>query len=181
MKIFTAVVATITDYRKEQSLDICCVGSHLTKRDAKKAALFGICKALQRNGELLALDSFHKFFDISTMVGEPVTEFRFQRMLCMLHNGEMSCEEEDVPKDDDELDAFLKIEEPIVNKLVKFSRDGFGDKELSFSQEFENSTKDFKMPDLPNGEYVQDPIVYTIKEHQIDEIDSGDRKRKSED
>jgi hypothetical protein len=180
MKIFTAVVATITDYRKNQSLKISCVSSHPTEREAKKAALLEICKALQENGELLALNSFDKFFDISTMVGEPVTEFRFQRMLhWMQHDGEMCGEEEDVPKDDDKLDAFFKIEEPIVKKLVEVCRDGFGDKELSFSQEFENSTEDFDMPDLPNGEYVWDPIVYTIEEQEFDEIDSGDRKRKS--
>jgi hypothetical protein len=178
MKIYTAVVASITDYRKNQELRIECVSSHTTEREAKKVALFHICNAMEPGG-LLNIDRFDEFFDLSTILGEEVTPFRKDRLVQWIRDREIEYVQDDVPED--EFKAFIKIEEPIVENLADIFTTKHEQGSICFSQEFEDSTADFKIPDLPNGEYVWEPITYRIEEQELDlgEDEDNERKRKA--
>jgi hypothetical protein len=173
MKFYIAVVASITDYRKEQCLRIESVSSHTTEREAKKAALLQICQAMGSGG-LLAMDRFDEFFDLSTILGEEVTPFRKDRLEIWLRDSYMEFQQDDVPEGD-EFEAFKEIEEPIVKNLANIFTTKHEQGSICFSQEFEDSTADFEIPNLPNGEYVWEPIVYRIEEQ---ELDLGDSERK---
>jgi hypothetical protein len=179
MKIYTAVVASITDYRKEQSLRIKCVSSHTTEREAKKVALLHICNAMG-SGELLEMDRFDEFFNLSTILEEEVTPFRKDRLEQWFRKRKIEFVQDDVPEDKGEFEAFVEIEKPIVKNLAKIFTMKHGQGSICFSQEFEDSTADFEIPILPNGEYVWEPIKYRIEEQEVDFGEDSERKRKAE-
>jgi hypothetical protein len=177
MKIYIAAVATVTDYRKEQDVSIMETSAHTTEREAKKAVLFQICLAMGPE-LIMEIGNFAKFFDLSSILGEEVTpsrRIRLQQWLKHSSIGDCDLEEDDVPTEKEDFDAFLEIEKPILERLADIFSKKFKDKEIHFSQAFEDSTADFKIPRLPEGEYVFQPIVYRISEQ---EFDVGDDERK---
>lgn len=179
MKIYTAVVASITDDRKGQRLRIECVSSHTTEIEAKKVALLQICNAMESGG-LLDMDRFDEFFDLSKILGEEVSPFRKDRLAQCLREYSIEFEQDDVPTNEDEIEAFVKIEEPIVKNLANIFTTKHEHGSICFSQEFEDSKTDFEIPDLPNGEFVWKPITFIINEQELDLGEDSERKRKAE-
>lgn len=177
MKIYTAMVASVTDYRKEQGLTV-NASSHTTEKEAKKAALFHIYRAMNAEG-LLGMDRFDEFFDLTTIFGEEVTPCRKDRLEQWLRGIGIEYTQDDVPEGEGENVTFVEIEELILKRLGDIFTKKHYQWGIDFSQEFEDSTADFEIPDLPDGEYVWEPITYRIEEQELDLGDS-ERKRKAE-
>jgi hypothetical protein len=80
-------------------------------------AFLHICNAMGSEG-LLNMDRFDEFFDLSTILGEEVTPFRRDRMAQWFRDSAILLEEDDVPTNEAEFEAFQMIEEPIVKNLT---------------------------------------------------------------
>jgi hypothetical protein len=171
MKIYTAVVANVTDDCSKNVVTVTKVSSHTTKREAKKAVLRQFCLLLADFGAIFEMEDFDEFFDLATILGEEVTPSRKERLRQWLKRSRIydyETEQDDVPTDKDELKTFQDVEGPIVKRLASIFDSKFrDDDEMQFSKAFEDSTADFDLPPLPEGENVFEPTVYKIVEQEL--------------
>ena len=159
MKVHITTVCSVTDYRKEQTVFIDWSSVHKTRDEASEAIMTAI---LKENPHLLCespVDLKQAFPGIDNF-----TAGRLCRLKEYMTTGDIEdgWEEDDVYKYENgpEFEAFEKQEREAIKKLA-------AEMKLFVEKSDKIPFQSLEMPNLPNGEYVWEPIVWNIKETDL--------------
>ena len=166
MKVYIAVVARTTDYRKNQNVSIDHTSVHPTRDKATRAVMTALIRAFPQY--LLEFP-----LDIGRLLGdEPITDDQLNRLEEYYKTGKVEeWIQDDVPEfgEDDKstklFEEFQRKETARMKQQVKklesvVSTWGKKENQIPFTS--------LEIPYLPEGEYVNEPIVWKIKEAQLD-------------
>ena len=176
MKVFVAVVASVSDYYKDIDHDIDHTSIHTTKKDASEAVMRAIIDSSPCYIALFPVD----WKSIIGSEDELGSQGRRNRLYCYMKH-EYIIEDywrgDDVPEDSGEFEKFQAQETAAIAELAKEIKDNAEkDCHMTFTT--------LEIPELPEGEYVLAPIGWDIIERDIDgeETDSSsDTIKKDED
>jgi len=162
MKVFVAVVATVTDYRKGQEVEIPYVSVHHSKKDAQKAIMRAM---IEENKEMV----FDLPLDLVKLVGDAslVTKERIFRLRSYFSNSEVDEWDDDENFEDEEKSAAFQAKEMAFLRQFSETIDDALDSDEDLPWDDTAIGTDFEIPEFPNGEYVFLPLDFRIVEQEI--------------
>ena len=176
MKVFVAVVASVSDYYKDIDHDIDHTSIHTTKKDASEAVMRAIIDSSPCYIALFPVD----WKSIIGSEDELGSQGRRNRLYCYMKH-EYIIEDywrgDDVPEDSGEFEKFQAQETAAIAELAKKIQDHLKKNgQISFTTP--------EIPPLPQGDHIDWPIVWRILEQDIDDQKddpSSDTIKKDED
>ena len=170
MRVFIAVVASTTDYRKEQSVFIDHTSVHPTRDDATRAVMTAVIRAFPEHILEFPIDLGKLLDDGDDDDEEPITDDQWTRLKEFHKTGTIDeWIQDDVPEaiDDESEKLFEEFQRKETDRMKQQVKKLNSTISTWKKDKTEIPFTSLNIPDLPEGEYVYEPIVWKIEEAQL--------------